>query len=212
MIRVVVADDHELVRKGICALLNAAPDILVIGEASDGQEAVVLIEEAKPDVVIMDISMPRLDGIQATEKVSGKTAVVMLSMHEDDMIVRRVLQIGARGFVLKRAVTEELLLAVRSAARGETFLSPGISQILINSYGRPQADSIFDVLTRREREVLQLITEGHTNSEIAQILSISPKTVEKHRGSCMSKLKVNDLASLIRIAIKHRLIIIENVR
>lgn len=212
MIRVVVADDHELVRKGICALLNAAPDIFVIGEASDGQEAVTLIEALQPDVVIMDISMPRLDGIQATEKVSDQTAVVMLSMHEDDMIVRRVLQIGARGFILKRSVTEELLLAVRSASRGETFLSPGISQILINNYGNPQADSIFDVLTPREREVLQLITEGNTNSEIARILSISPKTVEKHRGSCMSKLGVNDLASLIRIAIKHRLVIIEDGR
>ena len=213
MIQVIVADDHELVRKGICALLNAAPDIEVIGEASDGQEAVELIEKKKPDVVIMDISMPRLDGIQATEKVSDKTAVVMLSMHEDDMIVRRVFQVGARGFILKRAVTEELLLAVRSAVRGESFLSPGISRLLLDIGNKPQlADTIFDVLTPREREVLQLIAEGNTNSEIAQILSISSKTVEKHRGRCMSKLGVNDLASLIRIAIKHRLVIIEDGR
>lgn len=211
MIRVAVADDHELVRKGICALLNAAPDITVVGEASDGQEAIELIEVKSPDVVIMDISMPRLDGIQAAEKLGDRTAVVMLSMHEDDMIVRRVFQIGARGFVLKRAVTEELLLAVRSAAQGDRFISPAVSQAVLDGYSH-SATSAFDLLTPREREVLQLITEGNTNSEIAKILSISSKTVEKHRGSCMSKLGVNDLASLIRTAIRHRLVIVEGAR
>ena len=207
MIRVLVADDHELVRKGICALLNNASDIDVIAESSDGQQAIELVERLTPDVVVMDISMPRLDGIQATEKIANDVAVVMLSMHDDDMIVRRVLQLGAKGFVLKRAVTEELLLAIRSAMRGETFLSPGISQVLVDGIS---AETFYDALTPREREVLQLIAEGNTNASIANTLSISTKTVEKHRARCMTKLGVTDFASLIRVAIQHRLVILDN--
>lgn len=211
MIRIAVIDDHELVRKGICALLQAAPDIEVVGEGADGQDAVEMAESLEPEVIIMDISMPRLDGVQATERIdTQQTAIVMLSMHEDEMLVRRVFQVGAKGFVLKRAVTEELLLAVRAAARGETFMSPGISQILLDDIRQDSAETLFDALTAREREVLQLIAEGQTNNQIAKTLTISTKTVEKHRARCMSKLGVNDLASLIRTAIKHRLVILES--
>jgi DNA-binding NarL/FixJ family response regulator len=213
VIRVIVADDHHLVREGIRALLERADDIEVVGEAADGQEAVELVQRLAPDVLVMDIAMPRLDGAQATERVRAlgvATQVVILSMHSDETLVRRTLRSGARGYLLKRSVTEELLLAVRAAARGEIYLSPAISASLLEEFLAVQADSEgrrpFDLLTPREREVLQLVAEGHTNTAIAQILKVSAKTVEKHRANLMSKLSVHDVAGLIRIAIKHGLV------
>jgi DNA-binding NarL/FixJ family response regulator len=216
VIRVIVADDHHLVREGIRALLERADDIEVVGEAADGREAVELVQRLTPDVLVMDIAMPRLDGAQATERVCAlgvATQVVILSMHSDETLVRQTLRSGARGYLLKRSVTEELLLAVRAAARGEIYLSPAISVSLLEEFLAVQADSEglrpFDRLTSREREVLQLVAEGHTNTAIAQILKVSAKTVEKHRASLMSKLRVHDMAGLIRIAIKHGLVFLE---
>ena len=210
MITVVVVDDHELVRKGICALLQNAPDIKVVGEGSDGQDAIDILPLLKPEVVIMDISMPRLDGVQALERIDiHHTAAVMLSMHEDDVLIRRVFQMGAKGYVLKRAVSEDLLEAVRAASRGERFMSASISATDIDEFIDEDAETVFDLLTPREREILQLIAEGQTTKQIANTLSLSIKTIEKHRGNCMSKLNVRSLASLVRVAIQKKLIILE---
>jgi DNA-binding NarL/FixJ family response regulator len=213
VIRVIVADDHHLVRQGIRALLERANDIEVVGEAADGQEAIELVRRLVPDVLVMDIAMPRLDGVQATERVrtlSVATQVVILSMHSDETLVRQILRRGAKGYLLKCSVTEELLLAVRAAHRGEIYLSPAISVSLLDEFLTLQAESEkpspFDRLTPREHEVLQLIAEGHTNTGIAQIMNVSVKTVEKHRANLMSKLNVHDLAGLIRTAIKHGLV------
>ena len=215
MIRVIVADDHHLVRQGIRALLERAEDIEVVGEAADGQEDIELVQRLAPDVLVMDIAMPRLDGVQATERVRAlgtATQVVILSMHSDETLVRQTLRRGARGYLLKRSVTEELLLAVRAAHRGEIYLSPAISASLLDEFLTRQADpeepGLFDRLTPREREVLQLIAEGHTNTAIAQMMNVSVKTVEKHRASLMSKLNVHDVARLIRTAIKHGLVLL----
>ena len=214
MINVLIADDHNLVREGLRALLEKSSDIKVVGEASTGLEAVEKVSSLKPDVVVMDLSMPRLDGLQATERIRDLglgTAVVIVSMHSDTTMVRQLVQNGAKGYLLKDALSEELVMAVRSASRGRLFLSPTISESVTDLLMSPQSDSgatiSGDLLTSREKEVLQLISEGNTNAAIAQILSISVKTVEKHRSNLMSKLQVNDLASLMRVAIGQGLIL-----
>jgi DNA-binding NarL/FixJ family response regulator len=213
VIRVIVADDHHLVRQGIRALLEKADDIEVVGEAADGQEAVELVERLIPDVLVMDMAMPRLSGNQAIGRVRAlrvATQVVILSMYSDETLVRQALRDGARGYLLKRSVTEELLLAIRAASQGEIYLSPAISRPIVAGLLTLQADtdasSPFERLTSREREVLQLISEGHTNKAIALVLKVSVKTVEKHRANLMSKLNVHDLAGLIRVAIQHGLV------
>ena len=213
MIRVIIADDHHLVRQGIHSLLEKAADIEVIAEAEDGQQALELVEKNAPDVLVMDISMPRLNGMQAAERVRSMhlpTQIVMLSMHSDDLMVKQALRHGARGYLLKSSVTEELLLAIRAASKGETYLSPAISKTILDDYLMHPSDkdelSPVDRLSPREREVLQLIAEGKTNSAIAQLMKISVKTVEKHRASLMAKLKVHDMVALVRIAIKHGLV------
>ena len=216
MIRVIVADDHHLVRQGIRMLLEKADDIEVVGEAEDGQEAVEMAERLTPDVLVMDISMPRLNGTQATERIHSRglaTQVVILSMHADETIVRQALRYGAKGYVLKRAVAEELLLAVRAANLGDTYLSPPIagsilSEFLAVSHGSDEPN-VMERLTPRERQVLQLLAEGGTNRAIAQELVISVKTVEKHRTKLMGKLHVHDLTGLVRIAVKQGLASIE---
>ena len=215
-IRVIIADDHHLVRQGIRALLEKADDIEVVGEAADGQEAVELVERLAPDVLVMDIAMPRLNGNQAAGQVRTlgvATQVVILSMYSDETLVRQALRSGARGYLLKRSVTEELLLAIRAASRGEIYLSPAISGSIVAEFLTLQTDadasSPVERLTPREREVLQLVSEGHTNNAIAQILTVSVKTVEKHRANLMSKLNVHDLAGLVRVAIKQGLIFLD---
>lgn len=211
-IRVIIADDHHLVRQGIRALLEKADDIKVVGEVADGQEAVELVQRLAPDVLLMDVAMPRLSGTQAVGQIRAldvATQVVMLSMYSDETLVRQALQNGASGYLLKHAVTEELLLAVRAASRGEIYLSPAISRSVVTSFVTLQTDaeatSPFERLTLRECEVLQLISEGHTNNAIAQALQVSVKTVEKHRANLMSKLNVHNLAGLVRVALKHGL-------
>jgi DNA-binding NarL/FixJ family response regulator len=213
MIRVIIADDHHLVRQGIRALLDRAENIDVVGEAADGQEAIELVQRVSPDVALVDISMPRLDGTQAIERICRlglPTRVIILSMHSDVTVIQQVLKQGARGYLLKRSVTEELILAIRAAHNGEIYLSPAISEPILTHVLSPQssreAEEPGESLTPREREVLQLIAEGHTNSAIGEIMNISVKTVEKHRANVMAKLNVNDLAGLIRTAIKQNLI------
>ena len=212
MIRVLLVEDHALVRAGLRALLERAGDIHVLGEAPNGQEGVELTKELKPDVVIMDIMMPRLNGIQAAEHIQSmklSAQVLLLSMYSEEGLVHQALQSGAKGYVLKTSVSEELLQAVRSVARGETYLSSAISSIATDGTlhtNASQSKNPLDNLSPREKEILQLIAEEHTSIEIAQMLFISEKTVEKHRANLMEKLHVRNLAGLVRLAIKYGLI------
>lgn len=209
--KLILADDHHLIRQGLRSLLEKSDDINIIAEAENGQEAVTLTERLKPDVLVMDIAMPRLNGIQAAEQIRGlglKTQVVILSMHFDETLVRQALRSGVRGYLLKNSVVEELLLAIRAAGRGEIYLSPAISEIVVSDLMAGQNASPFEQLSAREREVLKLIAEGATNKTIAEAMNISIKTVEKHRTNLMSKLNVHDLVGLVRIAIKHGLIFV----
>lgn len=215
MIRVVIAEDHNLVRQGIRALLENSGEVQVVAEATTGQEAVQLTEEHKPDVVVMDLSMPRMDGAQAAERILDlgiNTQIVILSMHADTTMIQQLLKRGIKGYLLKDVVSEELMLAIRSVSQGRMFLSPTISESVMTLLISPpdeDVESKADLLTPREREVLQLVAEGHTNSAMAEILTISVKTVEKHRANVMTKLEVSDLASLIRVGIKHGLILLD---
>jgi DNA-binding NarL/FixJ family response regulator len=213
MIRVVIADDHHLVRQGIRALLEKAGDIEVVAEAADGQEAIALVERLLPDVLVIDIAMPHLNGVEAVGRLRGlkvKTGALILSMYADDTLVRQALRNGAKGYLLKRAVSEELLLAVRAVSRGDTFLSPEVAgpvvSALVDASTRVADLGPLDQLTSREREVLQLIAEGHTNRVIGSHLDLSEKTVEKHRAHLMAKLAAHDTAALVRFAIKHGLV------
>ncbi len=215
MIRVLIAEDHHLVRQGIRALLEKAEDIEVVGEAKDGQEAVEMAEHLNPNVVVMDLAMPRMNGNLATERIRAlrlDCQVVILSMYSDETLVRQALRSGAKGYLLKHSVTEELLLAVRAACRGETFLSSAVSgNLLANVLTQPESEEAepFERLSAREKQVLKLVAEGRTNNAIAQIMNVSVKTVEKHRSSLMAKLNVHDMAGLVRIAMKHGLIFMD---
>jgi len=216
MIRVLIAEDHLLVRAGIRALLEKAGDIHILGEASNGQEAVDLARELKPDVLIMDIMMPRLNGIQAAEQIQSlklPTPILLLSMYSDAGFVHKALQCDVKGYVLKSSVSDELLQAVRTVAGGGRFLSSPISELIeegtVNSYAANDDDP-FASLSPREKEVMNLIAEGHTSAEIGKLLFISDKTVEKHRVRLMKKLNVRNLAGLVRLAIKYHLVDIES--
>lgn len=213
MIHVLIADDHLMVRAGIRALLEKAGDIHVVAEASNGQEALELTEKHVPDVLIMDIMMPRLNGIQAAEnirKLKLPTYILLLSMYSDEGLVYQALQSGVKGYVLKTSVSDELLWAVRTVASGKTYLSSQVSEIMVENAINPrthgQDHDPLSNISPREKEILQLIAEEHTSSEIAKILFISEKTVEKHRASLMEKLNVRNLAGLVRLAVKHRLV------
>lgn len=216
MVNVFVADDHHLVRQGICALLRQQENVEVVGEAADGRDAVKQIKELNPHIALMDISMPLLDGIQATQKVVGAgldTKVIILSMHSKPNIVKQVLREGAQGYLLKKSIAEELALAIQAAINGHIYLSPQISSAMLSNVLESDKNGLGlseTHLTPREREVLQLIAEGNTNKETAAILSISERTVEKHRANVMKKLDVSDLPTLISEAIKRDLIFYEN--
>lgn len=216
MIQVLIAEDHQLVREGIHVLLEKAGDISIVGEASNGKEAIELVQELKPDVLVMDIMMPRLNGIQAAEYIRDlklPTRILILSMYSDAGFVHRALQCGVKGYVLKSSVSDELLQAVRTVAGGNMFLSSQISEIVENSVAHPSVagkeDDPLSILSPREKEIVQLIAEEHTSVEIGKILFISDKTVEKHRSRIMEKLKVRNLAGLVRLAIKYRLVDLE---
>jgi DNA-binding NarL/FixJ family response regulator len=216
MLRIIIADDHHLVRQGIRALLEKSREVEVVGEAANGLDAVALTKELTPDLVVMDISMPQLDGIQATEQIcnlNSSTRVIVLSMHSKPNIVQQALRKGAKGYLLKSAISEELLAAIHTAVGNETYLSPSLADSLLEmaqaSGENNAADDTSQLLTARERQVLQLIAEGRTNNEIADLLNVSVKTVGKHRTNLMAKLGVHDLPSLLRAAIKHQLIFVD---
>lgn len=210
MIRIILAEDHSLVRAGLKALLERAGDIQVVGEASNGQEAIDRLQELKPDVLVMDIMMPRLNGIQAAEHIRDlkiQVHILIISMYTDKGLVHQALQSGVKGYVLKTSVSEELLLAIRTVARGETYLSSEISSIVVANTRRPRENkNPLDILSPREKEIMQLIAEEHTSAEIAKILFISEKTVEKHRANLMEKLNVHNLVGLVRLAVKYGLV------
>jgi DNA-binding NarL/FixJ family response regulator len=216
MITILLADDHTVVRDGLRVLLEAHPDLKVIGDASDGREAVRQVIKCRPDVAIMDINMPELNGIEATEQIRQScpaTQVIILSMYGTRKYIARALQAGARGYLLKAASGSEVVAAVRTVQAGHRYLSQEVSDQVIDDYaGRCQASEIEDPLARlspREREVLQLVVEGKSSAEIAEILFLSPATVDTYRSRLMQKLDLNDLPSLVKFAIQHGLISLE---
>ncbi|MEW5960777.1 MAG: response regulator transcription factor, partial [Chloroflexota bacterium] len=207
--KVLLVDDHVVVRQGLKALLTDEADIEVVGEANNGREALDRLAVLEPDVVLMDISMPGLNGIEATRQIKQRhpgVKVVILSMHANEEYVFQVLQAGAAGYVLKQSDSLEVLTAIRAALSGGSFLSPPISRTVINDYVRRAEargqGSDLDLLTSREREVLQLLAEGLSNRDIAEELNISIKTVESHRSNIMNKLEVNSKAELIKYALR----------
>src|ERR1700681_736931 len=207
MIRVLLADDHAMVRKGFRLILEAQPDMEIAGEAGNGREAVELAEKLHPDVVVMDVVMPELNGIEATRRLassSPRTRVLALSMHKDSVYVREILRAGARGYLLKESIDSDLVNAVRAVAKGDGYISPGVSDAVLSDYRRHVTDPL-DLLTTREREVLQMIAEGKTNKEIATTLNLSVYTVEAHRGRVMDKLNLHSISELVRFAIRNGL-------
>jgi DNA-binding NarL/FixJ family response regulator len=206
-IRVLLADDHKLVRAGIRSLLERLPDLEVVAEASDGREAIRLVEEHEPQIVLMDLAMPELNGIEATRhltKTFPKVRVLILSIYTDEEHVYQALRAGAAGYLMKGAATEELELAIRTVAEGETYLSPPVSKLVIMEYIRRTnvGFSSLERLSSRQTQVLKLIAEGKTTKQIALELGISVKTVETHRSALMKRIGVRDVAGLVRYAVK----------
>ena len=208
MIRVLLADDHAMVRKGFRLILEGQPDMEIAGEAGNGREAVELAERLHPDVVVMDVAMPELNGIEAPRRLASSsphTRVLALSMHKDSVYVREILRAGARGYLLKDSIDTDLISAVRAVAKGDGYISPGVSDAVLSDYRRHVSDPL-DLLTSREREVLQMIAESKTNKEIAASLNLSIYTVEAHRGKIMEKLNLHSTGELVRFAVRHGLI------
>jgi DNA-binding NarL/FixJ family response regulator len=207
-ITILLADDHSVVRQGFRRILESQSDMEIVGEASNGREAIERATTLSPDVVVMDVAMPELNGIEATRRLmesSPRTRVLALSMHKDAVYVREILRAGARGYLLKDAIDADLLAAVRAIARGEGYLSPAIADAVLTDYRQHVTDPI-DLLTSREREVLQLIAEGKTNKEIATDLKLSVYTVDAHRGRIMEKLNLHSTGELVRFAVRKGLI------
>ena len=206
--RILLADDHQVVRRGFGLILSAQPGWEIVGEAANGREAVGLAEQLQPDLIVMDVSMPELNGIEATRRIAEfapRCRILALSMHRDAVYVREILRAGAHGYLLKDASDQDLVDAVRAVSMGQGYLSPAVSGSVLSDYRKHVTDPI-DLLTSREREVLQLIAEGKTNKEIAQDLNLSVYTVDSHRGRIMEKLNLHSAGELIRFAIRNGLI------
>ena len=208
-IRILLADDHTVVRKGLRLLLESHPGFKVIADAADGREAVALAEEHAPDVVVMDVAMPILNGIEAARQISAKvpqTSIVFLSMHSDEGYVLKALKAGARAYLLKDSAEHDLINAVKAVSEGKAFFSPAISKMLVEDYMRQmqerKVEDSYDLLTTREREILQLLAEGRNNKEAANILNLSLYTVETHRSNILQKLNLHSGAELILYAIR----------
>jgi len=212
-VRILLADDHTVMRNGLRLLLERQPHLQVIGEAADGRQAVALSESANPDVVIMDIAMPNLNGIEAARQIvnrNPRTAIAILSMHSDESYVIRALKAGARAYLLKDSAEADLLAAVRALTEGKSFFSPAISKILVEDYMRQLesrgAEDTYELLTNREREILQLLAEGRTNKEVANMLNLSLYTVETHRTHILQKLNLHSVPELILYAVRKGII------
>lgn len=207
-IRILLVDDHTVVRKGFRVLLSQQSDFEVVGEAANGREAVRLATELSPDVVIMDVAMPEVNGVLATRQImesSPRCRVVILSMHKDAVYVRETLRAGAKGYLLKDSIDHDLINAVRAVANGGSFLSPAIASTVLDDYQQHVADEL-DTLTAREREILQLLAEGKTAKEIASSLDLSVYTVDAHRGRILRKLQLKSTGELVRFAMRKGLI------
>ena len=207
--RIVLADDHTILRNGLRLVLERQPDFLIVGEASNGREALDLVERVMPNVVIMDIAMPILNGIEAAKRITGsapKTAVLILSMHSDEGYILRALKAGARGYLLKDSAEADLIQAVRAVAGGKAFFSPTVSKVLAEDYVRQVQqrglDDPYELLTARERELLQLVAELKPTKDIAAMLGLSPHTVDTHRNNLMQKLNVHSIPELILYAVR----------
>src|SRR5215467_10815343 len=217
-IRVLIADDHGVVRKGLRLQLEQHSDFEVIGEACDGREAVALAEQLAPDIIIMDIAMPNLNGIQATTQIIKKSpqiGVIILSMHTDETYLTRTLAAGAKGYLLKENAEVDLERAVQVVAQGKPFFSPAIANTLLEDYMRQMqqrglTDS-YDLLTEREKEILQLLAEGKTNKDVAVLLNLSPNTVETHRTHLMQKLGLHSTAEIVLYAVRKQIISYQEV-
>ncbi|MEP7355071.1 MAG: response regulator transcription factor [Acidobacteriota bacterium] len=209
MIRILLADDHAVMRSGLRALLQQQADFEVVAEASDGREAVALAESTRPDVAVMDLTMPNLNGTEASRQITAKypnVAVVILTMHSDEAYVLRALKAGARGYLLKESAEAELISAIRAVQQGKAFFSPAVSKVLVQDYVRQLQDKdiedSYELLTPREREILQLIAEGKSNKDVANLLNLSVYTVETHRGNILEKLGLHTVPELILYAVR----------
>jgi two-component system, NarL family, response regulator NreC len=212
-LRILVADDHGLVRKGICLQLQQHEQFEVIGEARDGREAVRIAEELKPDIIVMDIAMPNLNGIDATAQIlknNPRIGVVLVSMHTDDSYLARALNAGARGYLVKETADADLPRAVQAAAQMKPYFSPAISNLLVEDYMRRLQErgltDSYDLLTEREKETLQLVAEGKSNKDIAKILNVGVSTVESHRTNMMEKLGLHGTVDIILYAVRKKII------
>jgi two-component system, NarL family, response regulator NreC len=211
--KVLIADDHGVVRKGLRLLLEQYPELVVVGEAANGREAVTMAAALSPQVVVLDVAMPILNGIEAAEqilKVNSQVGVILLTMHADESYVLRALHAGVKGYLLKESAEEDLLSAIKSVANGKPFFSKAINEVLLEDYMRllkqQGLSDTFDLLTAREKEVLQLLAEGRTNKEVATLLDVSPYTVESHRTNLMQKLNVHNTAEIVLYAVRKRLV------
>jgi DNA-binding NarL/FixJ family response regulator len=211
--RVLIADDHPLIRSGLRALLARESDFEVVGEAADGYQALELVEQLKPDVVMLDVSMPRLNGIDVAQKISEKipsTRVIIVSIHSDEGYVLRALKAGAKGYLLKASPEGDILNAVRAVAAGQAYLSPEISRLLVEEYVREMrfrgVEDSYDLLSIREKEILQLLASGSTNRQVAELIHVSLATVETHRTNIFQKLGIHSLPKLILYAVRKGLL------
>lgn len=214
-IRVLVVDDHTIVRDGICALLALTGDIEVIGEATNGSEALKMVKEFNPDVVIMDIAMPIMGGLEATRRINKgfpRTKILVLTQHDDKEYVFPVIESGASGFISKAAASSELVSGIRAVYRGDSYLSPAVAKLLVVNYqrttGKQTGQDLYDQLTERERDVLKLLVEGYSAKEIADTLIITPKTVEGHKTNLMAKLGIHNRIELVKYALRKGIITI----
>ena len=213
MVKILIADDHGIVRMGLKLLLDRASDIQVVGEAADGREAVRLARELKPDVVIIDIGMPLLNGLDAAAQIireNDKIGIIVLSMHSHESYVLRALDAGAKGYLLKDHADEHLEPAIRSVNAGKRYFSPSVAQALLDDYvslmREKRVQDSYDMLTEREREVLQLLAEGKSNKEVAAVLKVSPYTVETHRTNLMQKLGLHNTAEIVLYAVRKAIV------
>lgn len=208
-VTILLADDHTIVRQGLAKLLESEPDLKVIGEASNGREAIEKVETLKPDIVLMDIGMPQLNGIEAVRQIKKKQPhikVIILSMHSHERFISEALSLGATGYLMKDSTGRDIVKAIRAATKGDTFLSPAISRHVVESYlsmkrGNSSPRDLYSTLSNREREVFQMIAEGRTVKEISEILCVSVSTIKTHRANIMDKLKMKNLSQLIQFAI-----------
>ena len=208
-VTIVLADDHTIVRQGLAKLLEGEPLFRVVGEAENGREAVKKVEELRPDVVIMDISMPMLNGIEATRQIkksSPHTRVIVLSMHCHDSYIRELFRLGASGYLLKDSTGGDIVKAVKAAMAGDTYMSPSVSRLVIEDYvstrKRSFREDLYNSLSNREREVFQMVAEGRSTREISEVLFISPSTVKTHRSKIMEKLRLENISQLVQFAIR----------